>query len=275
MVKDIHPSSYSSNPSWLTNVNGTLFFGAVDGTHGVELWKSDGTEAGTVMVKDISPSSTSSGPRYLTNIDGVLFFNAWDETHGRELWKSDGTEAGTVMVKDINPGAAASMPEDQSFEFTITSMNGPLFFTADDGVHGRELWKSDGTEAGTVMVKDIHPSWGWPKNLTNVDGTLFFAADDNINGLELWKSDGTETGTVMVGDLLAGQAGSEPEELTNVNGTLFFISWSSYSIYEKQLWTSDGTQAGTFVVKHIDSDVASLSNGPGVVFEFSQKGGHG
>ena len=77
----------------LTNVNGTLYFTANDGVHGWELWKSDGTEAGTVMVKDIRPGSDEYGVYDLTAVNGTLFFEANDGVHGWELWKSDGTES--------------------------------------------------------------------------------------------------------------------------------------------------------------------------------------
>ena len=89
MLKDIRPGASSSYPENLTDVNGTLFFQANDGTTGVELWKSDGTSAGTVLVKDIYPGTGGSNPSYLTYINGTLFFNAADSTYGYELWKSD------------------------------------------------------------------------------------------------------------------------------------------------------------------------------------------
>jgi len=115
-------------------VNGTLFFSASDGTNGTELWKSNGTEAGTVLVKDIYYPGGSSSPVYLTDVNGVLFFRANDGTNGIELWKSDGTEDGTVLVKDIYPGASGSSP------LFLTDANGTLFFSANDGTHGAELW---------------------------------------------------------------------------------------------------------------------------------------
>ena len=86
-------------------------------------------------------------------------------------------------------------------------MNGTLFFTANDGVSGNELWKSDGTAAGTVLVKDIYAGRHRlePLGLVAVGGTLFFTANDGVNGTELWKSDGTAAGTVLVKDIYARQ----------------------------------------------------------------------
>ena len=141
---------------------------------------------------------------------------------------------------------------------SLTDVGDTLFFTADDGTHGQELWKSDGTEAGTVLVKDIDPDDGdddysGPSYLTDVGGTLFFTADDGTHGRELWTSDGTEAGTVLVKDIRPGGYGSEPAYLTGVGGTLFFTA--SDGTHGPELWKSDGTEAGTVLVKDIHPGV--------------------
>ena len=96
LVRDIAPGHQGSRIGSMVDIEGTLYFGADDGTHGNELWKSDGTRAGTVMVKDINPGSDASSPTPPVEVGGVLYFSADDGTHGYELWKSDGTGAGTV-----------------------------------------------------------------------------------------------------------------------------------------------------------------------------------
>jgi ELWxxDGT repeat protein len=137
----------------------------------------------------------------------------------------------------------------------LTNVSGTLFFSASDGNTGNELWKSDGTIGGTVLVRDIRPAaFGvlrlLPSPSANVNGTLFFAAIDGTRGYELWKSDGTSTGTVLVKDIRPGLFGSYPYSLTNVGGRLFFIADNGTN--GRELWISDGTSTGTVLVKDIN-----------------------
>jgi CSLREA domain-containing protein len=247
LVKDIYPGSADANPSFLTAVDGILLFMANDGTHGTELWRSDGTAPGTVLVKDVNPgpSGALTFPNCLqaTNVDGTLFFSADDGTHGPELWRSDGTETGTVIVKDINPGPAGAF---NLYCSEAINVNGMLFFSADDGAHGVELWRSNGVETGTVMVKDINPSAAggyFPGSFINVNGMLFFAADDGTGG-ELWRSDGSALGTVSLNVWLCSTPAS-------ANGLVFFCGEevNTGCAYGCHLWKSDGTTASPVLPK--------------------------
>lgn len=195
MVKDIWPGVGSSEASGKIAANGFFSFNANDSIHGLELWKTDGTEGGTHMVKDIFSGSLGSGVRNCAAVNGTLFFQTSDGIHGYELWESDGTEAGTVLVKDINPGGS---PNSSYPEF-LTNVNGILFFGAYGGTASTEqLWRSDGTEGGTYMVKQINPTGKAfdqmdPPDFTAVNNLLYFVADDGVHGREVWKSDGTES----------------------------------------------------------------------------------
>jgi len=249
LLQDINPGLASSNPQEFTNVNGVIFFTANDGVHGRELWKTDGTPAGTAMVTDLNPAYTASDPHDLTNVNGTLFFAADDGINGTELWKSDGTAAGTVLVKDINPGPNPSGPEE------LTNVNGTLFFAADDGTNGKELWKSDGTAAGTVLVKDINPgsAGSYPQYFTKVRGTIFFRANDGVHGSELWKTDGTAAGTVLVKDIDPSSSLGTlyPNNLTSFHGALYFSA--NDGVHGIELWKSDGTASGTVLLKDINT----------------------
>lgn len=245
LVKDIDPigsvGSYpGSYPNGFVVKDGNFFFGArTSGSDGIpfneddsgQLWKSDGTTAGTVRVKDFGPESSNTTT--LLNVAGTIFGTAHTREHGAELWKSDGTESGTVLVKDINPSVGSYGPSG-SYPRALTDVNGILFFVADDGVHGQELWKSDGTTDGTVLVKDVNPTVGAYSAysseisfVTELGGKLYFAANDGMHGQELWTSDGTSGGTVLVKDInplssAYGASGSQIYPLAAVNGLLFF-----------------------------------------------------
>ncbi len=177
-----------SNPSHLTEVNDQLFFIAYDPSYRWGLWKSDGTPTGTVLLRGDFLGGAGTEPKHLTNVSGTLFFQAGISDYGRELWKSDGTPEGTVMVRDIRTTPDRFIP-GSSYPSNLTAANGKLFFAADDGVHGNELWTSDGTPEGTVMVADVYPGaiGSDPESLAYVNGILYFAATDVILGKELWK----------------------------------------------------------------------------------------
>lgn len=167
---------------------GNYFFTVLNG-----FWKSDGTEAGTVLVRQFN----SIGHFFVHK--GELYFVATSAQHAG-LWKSDGTDSGTVFVKNITPLLSGCYP----CMATFASTDSALFFTASDGIHGAELWKTDGTEAGTTMVKDLspEPNAPAPANLQGVGGLLFFTLSNQQNGNELYVSDGTSWGTLLVQDIL-------------------------------------------------------------------------
>jgi ELWxxDGT repeat protein len=169
--------------SQLFDFGGVLFFAgsANDGAGDLELWRSDGTQAGTFRVKEIFPGPSSAGPYCFVDVGGTLFFAASDGVSGQELWRTDGTEAGTFRVKDVAPGGGNSTPR------FLTNAGGALFFTASDPSGGGELWRSDGTEAGTFRVADINPGGAsTPENLVHAAGKLFFSANDGTRGREPW-----------------------------------------------------------------------------------------
>ena len=293
MIKDIFSGNGSGTGFNIppVNINGILYFVGNNGIDGTELWKSDGTEIGTVMVKDINALNNSSNPGSLTNVNGVLYFRANDGINGHELWKSDGTANGTIMVKDIYPGNNLNGTPNNSFPYSLTNVNGTLFFAAGDAINGTELWKSDGTTAGTVMVSNApgtESTIGGLPNMTNVNGILFFAGVNNAIGVELWKSDGTNLGTVLVKDIFPGNNAfyansSEPYSLTNVNGTLFFSACDSEIDSNNQnfeLWKSDGTTAGTVKVKEIRAGIngsipRGLANANGFLYFVANDGING
>lgn len=316
----------------LENVDGTLFFYCRDEAHGYELWKTDGTQAGTELVKDIRPGPVDSymvgdgaSGNLMCSVNGTLFFaasttlqlDAWGNAVPAdhwELWMSDGTAAGTVRVLDVTDPSVDGIPRWSEF----FGANGMLYFTATDGAHGYELWKCEyDSGAGTwiaSMVKDVNPSGdgivkpggsGSYSDFEVVGDLLFFTADKG-DGLQLWRTDGTDAGTyqlglfgdapsgltamddslyfqgngywdidgdpvpdhvgcelwktdgsavVLVKDIAAGSDNSVPDNLTNVNGTLFFSAYDGE--HGRELWKTDGTGVGTVLVKDIRPGVES------------------
>src|SRR5688500_890092 len=154
LVKDVDDTfvrTANSDPFDVVEIRGVAFFTADDGVNGRELWRTDGTEAGTFLVKDIRLGPAGSNPFGLIDANGTLFFVADDGLAGQEVWKSDGTPQGTILVKDIVPGPGSSFRAPNRL-MRDAVLNGLLFFAAFQPSTGTELWKTDGTESGTVLV---------------------------------------------------------------------------------------------------------------------------
>jgi len=258
---------------------GKVYFTDDDGEHGVELWCSDGTAAGTRLVRDINPGPDWSYISELTAVGDTLYFDALDGVHGVELWRSDGTRRGTKMVRDIRPNAgrwsSGSHPTD------LSRVGQVLFFIANDGTHGYELWRSNGTARGTRLVRDIRPGETGllgATDITGVGGVAFLRAGDGTHGEELWRSDGTPGGTRLVRDINPGSASSLPYQLEKSGGTLFFAA--DDGTHGTELWRSDGTAIGTKLVRNIrggarPSSPDELTDVAGTLFFAAGDGIHG
>jgi ELWxxDGT repeat protein len=249
----------SFNDAWnMVASNGKVFVPGFENGSGASLWVTDGTAPGTHHISGLAHGTDFTQIYKLIDAGGTLYFTALEFGYGWELWKSDGTAPGTVLVKTVQApniplynlvgGEAAALP------------GGPLFLVLSDADAGAELWKSDGTDAGTVRVADINPGPGGsiPHALTPVGNKLYFVADDGVHGDEVWVSDGTAAGTHMVADLLPGSGSSHPDNLAAVgNATLLFSATDGARGVEA--WRTDGTALGTRMIQDIAPGPLSAS----------------
>lgn len=261
------PSFPGAISSPLPVMGDNLYFVADDGTHGLEVWRSDGTAAGTVLVSDIAPGPAGSAPTGLTVVGDTLFFAADNGENGVELWKSDGTGLGTTLVTDLyagwshepnygdpNPYRPLRGRPNGAYPFLLTEFHGTLFFTATNGASGAQLWRSDGTAQGTSLVLDLSP--GSPlfgsaavDRLTPTGSVLYFTATTELGAPQLWKTDGTTLGTTLVTDFGTEASAWPITELTPI-GDLLYFSAGDWPVGQ-ELWRTDGTPEGTHLVKDI------------------------
>ena len=173
------------------------------------------------------------------------------------------------LVKDINSATETSAPT------TYTDVGGTAFFTADDGIHGRELWVSDGTAGGTEMVEDIYPgaTSGLDDNgeIVSFDGRAFFSARTPGEGYEVWTSDGTPGGTEILKDIDPGSDFNAPREFEIHDGELFFAADDGSG---EGLWKTDGTALGTVKVAAVAVDYDLTSIGGMLLFGHKATSGH-
>ena len=247
--------------------DGTVFFGGSTAQHGHELWKTDGTVAGTTLVKDIVPGPGSSfgNPLPIAAFAGPdgrsrVVFSATDAEFGQRLWVSDGTEAGTVSF--------SNNPVIWPFGPSAVGSGSQAFFVANDLSTGLERWRTDGTAAGTYLVKDINPGTrsSAPTSLTPAPGGLLYFLAGDGTGTDLWRTDGTEAGTYIVADTGSDRRFTHGQGFGVAGDTLYFFM-------DNGLWKTRGGPLDATLVKESGEGTGRIvPSGDGAYF-FVEAGG--
>ena len=236
-----YPQRFSENDSF-------LFFVAETIDEGQELWKTDGTEAGTQLVKDIQVGELGSFdnpiglyPPSFIGLDSLLIFTANERSSGWQLWRSNGTESGTYPLQDTFTYRAIGR---------MAKLGSRVLFWENEPGRGTILWSTDGSDAGTFALLDslpfsvnVHPFTLY----TNEQIGFFTFYSDSV-GSELWVTDGTTGGTRLVKDMAPGIKSSEPASVISIGGDQYLF-WAKDSTGDRVLWTTDGTEAGTFMLQ--------------------------
>lgn len=242
LMLDANSSAAGSYPDQFVSLDGAMVFTASD-EHGKELWRTDGTPAGTMLVKDIAAGWSSSSPSELTRVGSQVFFTAQDGS-GRELWRTDGTASGTVRVKDIVPGALGSNPR------WLTEYQGVLYFSPD----GAGLWRSDGTDTGTYKLSDTTVFGA----LVGFEGHIVFSgwgsdtpAQEN-GGQELYYVNPAGGGgwfdiNTFVDSYMGSPGSSSPDKLAVVGTSLYFaadVQQNSFDLQRRAYRLTKSTSGG-------------------------------
>ena len=286
-VKDDVFINWSFRGIGLVSTDDRLFFSGAPDFEGqdYELWISDGTTAGTVQLKDIATENLGSLPGNFVAVGDTLYFVVQENFRSWQLWKTNGTESDTVVIRDFNvhPGLFDAVGNKlflwvyetgryypwisdgtlsgterlcDAYVYFVYNLDYPsaylnagryTYFRAESATHGQELWRTDGTTSGTIMLRDIYPgsSDSNPRFFTHYRGKLYFTANDGIHGQELWTSDGTPSGTVMVKDI-DPNGDAFVYNLTRFQDILMFTAVGPDGTYG--LWKTDGTSNGTQLV---------------------------
>ena len=265
MVKDlgnivIPPGGGNLNALPMIAFNNAIYF-VFEDSNGSEIWKSDGTSAGTKILKDIRPGSNSSSPNGLCVFNNYLYFYANDGVNGNELWRTDGSANGTALFKDIYPSSISSFAGTAASLFVFKNN---LYFGA-QGTHdeGVELYKSDGTVNGTALFLDINTTQqasSFPGYLEQTDDYFIFRATNSTLGTETWRSNGTVAGTYVLKDLNPGTGNTFAYSPMRLDNKITFVTYSTQE--GSEIWITDGSTANTKILKEINPGSTDSYVGP-------------
>jgi ELWxxDGT repeat protein len=244
---------FAEEPRYLTVYDGKLFFSAGATSFVTELWVYDAATGA------VSPVGSPDYPASLTVYDGRLFFAAHDAAHGMELWVYDAATGAVTLAADIWPGPSSSSPSWLGGRPAV--YDGRLFFSADDGIRGHELWAYDAATGTATLAAEIYlgPTSSAPAWPVVYDDRLFFSADDGVRGRELWAYDAATGAAGFVANVNPGDRDADPgsyDGFAVYDGRLFFNA--DNRTYGEELWVYDAaTDAVTLVADLYEGRTAS------------------
>ncbi|MBX9737021.1 MAG: hypothetical protein K2X32_08850, partial [Phycisphaerales bacterium] len=260
-ITDIAPGTLSSGFSIDLVVNGWAYgSGATSGSDG-EPTVVNLTTLQTRRLNDIRPGTSSSLPQEFVAIGSDVYFRASATGTDIQLYKVtfdiNGDPIGAGRLLDINFTGNDNVGN-------LAVFNGLLYFSATDGITGRELYVSDGTSLGTSRVADINPGAvdSAPLALLVANNKLYFSAVSGLFGRELYVSDGTALGTSRLADIRLGQASGIATTLNSIalgSNLLFAASGTTTGI---ELFSTDGTAAGTGLLRDIRTQSVNAGSAP-------------
>jgi ELWxxDGT repeat protein len=253
LLKDIAPGAESGFNLEFVVFKDKIWFTARNADFGLELWSSDGTEAGTVCM-DIAVGPSSSEVRYLTAGTDYLYFKAFDESSTSGLYRTDGVSASPERILTL---IGTTMPTFISSMATV----GNTVYIAFDGPTSDELWKSDGTVAGTSLVADINPNgFGKIGQLSAVGSKVYFPGSSSLfSDFQPWVSNGVTA--IKLADI-APNTDADPKWFYEFKNRVYFSAQNQNLV--GALWRTQGTAASTAVFKQM-----SVSSFYGEPFNFA------
>ena len=231
LVRDINttPIGVSSDPQFLGTLGTWTYFSASDGTHGTELWRTDGTRTRTELVQDINPGAASSNPKNFVVAGSVAYFTATTQASGTELWVTDGTSIGTRQVADLATGSLSSSAT------VIGVIGSKVLVIGNDGSDTTQiLWSTDGTASGTIALLSgtALAQVGPTRFISTASNQKAYFAGYDANGQEPWVTDGTLAGTHLLSKLSTQPGvygGSTPSGFVQAGNYIYFMAYPSFA----------------------------------------------
>ena len=229
---DIYPGEKGSQPDGYTSYNGYVYFSANNPTYGRELWKTDGTAAGTSLVKDIYAGVMGSNPKDLFVANGILYFTANNGVLGNELWQTDGTI--TKLAKDFVVGSGSSDAK------VVANFNGKVLVNYNTATENKTE-TLDGSATISIITgtidDEIEPSHFYKAS----NGLLYYAGANNSNDVELYSWNGSNTPQLVANINASGS--SMPEYFLQWNDTLYYSA--DDGVHGREFWGTNVNTGGT------------------------------